>query len=111
MPREVWAWTESGGSVGEVVQVKVSGRVFETKGGSEVSDVPEDTDLSLYTTDQIVDALAKRFDALVLTGVTSLDSQREEFYLSWRGGQTVCMGLCTRSGARILQVSLGDEED
>lgn len=67
---------------------------------------PEATGLEFFTTDQLSEELAKRFSALVIAGVHSLDPNREEFFLDYRGGLTTCIGLARRSAARLTKTAL-----
>jgi hypothetical protein len=74
-----------------------------------------DDELDLVETDQLVEALHRRFDCVVLGTVTHLNTDQEERGIYWRGGFIAAVGLVwfidKRFTAKILEREAEDEEE
>lgn len=68
--------------------------------------IPDEISLNEATTDQIIDELAKRSDALVFARTASLTAGTEEFLSYYRGGLTAGIGLCERLKSRLIGLAM-----
>ena len=55
-------------------------------------------DLSLVTTEAILDEIRKRFDHVLLAGIVNHDSENDQSVEMWEGNPAVVIGL----GSRIV---------
>lgn len=72
-------------------------------------------DLSLISMDDIWEEIKKRFDAVVLIDMRTLDDTRESSQISYKGGQFTCLGMVEKAKSELLfkmseEDNMGGEE-
>lgn len=59
--------------------------------------------LDLVPTEDIIEALRRRFECLIVTGYRDLDSKSDERILEWRGSSITAIGLLRIAERRVQE--------
>lgn len=67
-----------------------------------MDEIEEDNPLDLIPNQDLIDELARRFDALVVISLRDMTEEEEGTRAWYYGGQMTCLGLLTGTQARLL---------
>lgn len=72
-------------------------------------------DLSLIPTDDLIDALKRRYDCLVVAGTLATGTPLNRDYIAWEGDAIMCQGLACEAIRQIQDYERdpneGDDEE